>query len=430
MGELIYQPQLSFDASVGIKRSTLNDIANGKLEDESSMDVDSEKKPMKLRPSSYLVGQQLQEAIDAGEDLEISWPWHEGQIQNWIGAEALWKHALKQLLDNPRAATALVLVTIPHGLSKTDLERITQIFFERFNVPVFSMVERPILGLYAVGATSGLFIELGWDSTDLVPVVETIPQTFSSTHWKFGIKDLVIYLANLLKNDSYLLNHEKLKNLNENEQYDALLEISQKLFEHPKALSLVPEEKEDKKKKGEEFDIASALVNGQEKNLIEEKNAKENNPAAAHDRFDLEWHGENISIGKIRHRFWEPLFNVELLNGLKGIDENATKINLSEAIINTVEQCEFEFKPRIYNGMMLAGPLAGVNGFSQLIIPHVAPYLPKGEVSEFQASSSTLRVLRVPDYFAEFKGREDLNTYLGASIVAKVSLNLSIDKKK
>lgn len=97
-------------------------------------------------------------------------------------------------------------------------------------------------------------------------------------------------------------------------------------------------------------------------------------------------------------------------------------VGLPEAILSTVEQCEIETRSQIYNGLVLAGPLAGAKGFTQLLAPHIGPYLSKGENNELQPSASILKVLRVPDYFADFKGRDDLNTFLGAGIVAKVSM--------
>ena len=420
VGEIFHQPELRFEAKVGVRKSTLESIANGDLDEK--MEVD-EKQPMRLRPSSYLVGQQLQDSLQAGEQIEISYPWRDGRIQDWIGAEAIWKYTLKQLLGNARAATALVLVTVPHGLSKDESERITQIFFERFNVPVFALVERPVTGLYAAGSVNGLFIDVGYDSTDIVPVLEAMPQYTSATHWKFGIRELSIYLARLLKNDTQLLSHDKLSGLSEQEQFDALVEIAHELFKNPASLSLLSEEdeKEKKKRKGEELDIAAALVSGQEQNLINEKDAKENNAAAAQGRFQIQWRDSTVSVGKMRQRFWEPLFNMQLLKGLQGVDKEQTLVTLPEAIMNSVNQCEMELRPQILNGLVLAGPLAGARGFNQLLAPHIAPYLSKGDYNELQPSASALKVLRVPDYFADFKAKDDLNTYLGASIIAKVS---------
>jgi actin-related protein 9 len=43
------------------------------------------------KASDYLIGSQLEDAITAGEDLEIYWPFEHGEdIHNWPQAEALW----------------------------------------------------------------------------------------------------------------------------------------------------------------------------------------------------------------------------------------------------------------------------------------------------------------------------------------------------
>lgn len=46
--------------------------------------------PKGLRPSNYLVGRQLDQALADGEDLEVYWPFEEGKIDDWVQAEALW----------------------------------------------------------------------------------------------------------------------------------------------------------------------------------------------------------------------------------------------------------------------------------------------------------------------------------------------------
>lgn len=46
--------------------------------------------PMKAAVTDYLVGKQLDEAIAAGQDLIISWPFAKGDIADWAQAEAIW----------------------------------------------------------------------------------------------------------------------------------------------------------------------------------------------------------------------------------------------------------------------------------------------------------------------------------------------------
>jgi hypothetical protein len=40
--------------------------------------------------NDYLVGAQLDEAITAGQDLLISWPFADGDVRDWTQAEAIW----------------------------------------------------------------------------------------------------------------------------------------------------------------------------------------------------------------------------------------------------------------------------------------------------------------------------------------------------
>lgn len=43
-----------------------------------------------VKVKDYLVGTQLDEAIAAGQDIDVSWPFAEGGISDWVQAEALW----------------------------------------------------------------------------------------------------------------------------------------------------------------------------------------------------------------------------------------------------------------------------------------------------------------------------------------------------
>jgi hypothetical protein len=46
--------------------------------------------PQMLKVTDYLVGHQLDDALAAGQELVISWPFAEGQILDFMQAEALW----------------------------------------------------------------------------------------------------------------------------------------------------------------------------------------------------------------------------------------------------------------------------------------------------------------------------------------------------
>jgi len=43
-----------------------------------------------VKVHDYLIGPQLDEALEAGQDIIVSWPFADGDVRDWTQAEALW----------------------------------------------------------------------------------------------------------------------------------------------------------------------------------------------------------------------------------------------------------------------------------------------------------------------------------------------------
>ena len=65
-----------------------------------------------------------------------------------------------------------VQLSIFPGLPRSSCEHICQMFFERFNVAGFSILERPMAQMYACNALNGLVIDLGYHWTDISAVYD------------------------------------------------------------------------------------------------------------------------------------------------------------------------------------------------------------------------------------------------------------------
>ena len=92
-----------------------------------------------------------------------------------------------------------VLISLPHGLSRSTHERVTQLFFERFNAAAVSIIERPLSQLYAANALSGLIIDIGDEQTDVTPVYECAILNSCCDSMPVGLKDCEAYLAHLFR---------------------------------------------------------------------------------------------------------------------------------------------------------------------------------------------------------------------------------------
>ena len=67
-----------------------------------------------------------------------------------------------------------VLLAIHAGLSRDAHEHLCQLFFERFNVAGFAIVQRPMTQFYAAitgNDLSGVIVDIGQDYTDITPLL-------------------------------------------------------------------------------------------------------------------------------------------------------------------------------------------------------------------------------------------------------------------
>lgn len=124
-----------------------------------------------------------------------------------------------------------VLLTVPVEWSKFELERITQMFFERFNVPGIYLAPQPLLALYGCGAVSGIVVDVGYQSTSMYGstwiklqlfnlnylavnvVVDSIVQLEASTTVPVGGKHFDDYLLELFNKDESLVQQFKEKDI-------------------------------------------------------------------------------------------------------------------------------------------------------------------------------------------------------------------------
>ena len=112
------------------------------------------------------------EAQSKREFLTLKYPIEHGIVWDWENMEKLWHHTFYNRLrvapeEHP------VLLTEPPLNPKANRERMTQIMFERFNVPALYVVQSAVVSLLSAdGRTTGILVDGGDSSTTVVPVYE------------------------------------------------------------------------------------------------------------------------------------------------------------------------------------------------------------------------------------------------------------------
>lgn len=453
--ELLKTPTVEIPARVGLRQGagepSNNVDLNGK---QPSNSLDSLRPspslsrasslPHHLNPAAkvndYLVGAQLDEALAAGQDVSVSWPFADGNIRDWTQAEALWKYVIFTQLQIKRVQNeSPVILSIASGHSRDSLERMCQIFFERFNVAGFTVVERPMTQIYAAGQLSGVVVDIGYETTDITPVYEGFILQNIRTSTPIGIRDCERYLANIFRsNQSVMAAASPPGSPSDPETVQQfLLDFIQHVWQD--GLVRVPSDGQTVEIPEDEgvTDIAAVLVAGKEKAVIEtgmKKKATAKASAAeqarareieALDLVTVEFRGHSITVGKERHRFCEPLFDPTLLKPRQIPIDDVDPLPLQDAVGLSVGQADVDQRQYIWQALFVTGDLGNhVKGIGVALQSRLSPYILSNLDQQNDVQPRSIRVVNVPEYFGEFREKGDrLAAFLGTSIVAKIAFS-------
>lgn len=246
-------------------------------------------------------------------------------------------------------------------------------FFERFNVAGFGIVERPMAQLYAANSLSGVIVDIGDYHTDITPIYDGLIIPRAKAQVPLGFKDCEVYLAHILRSNQNIVNTLSPPDnpLDPEILHDKLLQLVQQLWKegHIK----VPSDGEIAIPDDEGVtDIAAIVVAGKEKAVIEsgmKKKATAKATAAelarareieAMDLITVQFGEHSLTLGKERHRMCEPLFDPRLLNGLSGPplrddDELEMVRPLQDLVVHAVNLTDVDYRIYIWQGLVVTG---------------------------------------------------------------------------
>jgi actin-related protein 9 len=271
-----------------------------------------------------------------------------------------------------------VLLSLISGLPRAAYERTGQIFFERFNVAAFSILDRPMAQLYSAGALSGLVLDISDTHTDLTPIYDGLPLSGARTTAPVGSRHCERFLAHLLRNNTSVSGVLAELTIPPEEHPAALRALARQVWRA--GLVRVPVDGMAVREAEDEgvTDIAAVLVAGKEKAVIEsgmkrrltaKASAAEQARAKEIEALDLitvEFRGKEVTLGKERHRFCEPLFDLNAFTLGKSTtpDEHASPegdsipMTLQDAVNHAIRLTDVDQRQYIWHGLMVTGDIA------------------------------------------------------------------------
>ncbi|KAK9956037.1 hypothetical protein ABG768_013794 [Culter alburnus] len=128
--------------------------------------------------------------------LTLKYPIKNGVVRNWDEMEMIWHHAFQQLSVCPEDHPVLLTEAAMNPVQNR--QRMVELMFEAFSVPLTFVALQAVLALYASGRTTGVVLDSGDGVSHSVPVFEGYCLPHAVQRFSLAGADVTLQLQKLL----------------------------------------------------------------------------------------------------------------------------------------------------------------------------------------------------------------------------------------
>nr|QGN00867.1 ActL2 [Drosophila imaii] len=247
--------------------------------------------------------------------LTLRYPIQRGIVVDWDDMEKIWDYSFHNALKVAPDEHPVLLTETPLN-QKVNREMMTQIMFEKFDVPAMHLAIQAVLTLYASGRTTGMVVDSGDGITYTTPVFEGYALPHGVSRMQLAGGDLTDYLMRILheRGNSFATTAEReiVRDLKEKHCYVAQ-------------------------------DYQQELDNVSDSSSLEKT-------------YELP-DGQVVSVGNERFRCPEAMFQPALL----GVES----CGIHETTYKSILSCELDIRKKLYGNIVLSGGTSMLKGLPE-----------------------------------------------------------------
>ncbi|VDM57404.1 unnamed protein product [Angiostrongylus costaricensis] len=294
----------------------------------------------------------------------------DGMIEDWDMFENLLDYSYSKILHS-EAQYHPALFTESAWNDKSKRERLTEVMFEKYNIPAFFLCKNAVLTAFANGRTSGLVVDSGAMQTSAVPVYDGYAVTHAVVRSPIGGDIICEQLQHMLDEQNIdLVPIYKIggkEEVNENEA---------PRWTQRKGLPEVTESYDKFMKKQILEDMALSILQLCDTPLDAEYAEKlPSAPYSFPNGFTKEFLAERIKIP-------ESLFDLKYLRNVSA--SQSALLNVTQIATTAAGMCDIDIRPTLYSGLMVTGGNSLILGFTERLnhdLAHKCPPTIKLRVS-------------------------------------------------
>uniref|UniRef100_A0AC35TZ93 Actin n=1 Tax=Rhabditophanes sp. KR3021 TaxID=114890 RepID=A0AC35TZ93_9BILA len=284
------------------------------------------------------------------KETEIRTYMKDGLIEDWDLFEKVLDHVYDRSLGIESRYHGVLMSEAP-WVSKEKREKLTELMFEKYNVPAFFTIKSPVLAAFSNGKSTGLVVDSGASQTYAAPVYDGYCLTQAVVRSNIGGDTIV---------DQFEKHFEK-----EGIEIVAPYKIATKQETSTGEKAKWVEKKFD-------YQVTESFEKFMKKQVIEDVAASalhlidniENENLEALTSYEYGFStGLNHEFKSERYKIAESLFNLKYLQAEDSIKE--TLLDIPSVVVTSCSMADIDMRHQLYSNVMVTGGNSLIEGFSE-----------------------------------------------------------------